>query len=392
MNRINSDALQNFQNLVGIKFQLYNSLFLSLPFYGIEKTGILLSLFGQTCEEGYKNGKSPAEIVESFFKNHTSISDDDKKIDLLFRFVQYAERQVVLFDALEDASFEKLNDLSGAGTLKQLEAAVFQSNRKKEFLEKLEDFSVRLVLTAHPTQFYPGSVLGIINDLTEAIEENEVGRINVLLQQLGRTPFFKKQKPTPFDEAVSLIWYLENVFYDAVGNIISEIKNTFSEEEINLENIIKMGFWSGGDRDGNPFVKVETTVKTANALRLAIIRCYYLDVRKLKRRLTFSGVESLLGELEAELYKNAFQAEENCHLTEAKILKYLLEIRRIIVEKHDGLFVHLIEDLICKTKLFGLHFATLDIRQDSGVHENIYRANCRKYRRSAEKLPDAFRS
>jgi phosphoenolpyruvate carboxylase len=29
----------------------------------------------------------------------------------------------------------------------------------------LEDFNVRTVLTAHPTQFYPGSVLGIINDL-----------------------------------------------------------------------------------------------------------------------------------------------------------------------------------------------------------------------------------
>ena len=372
MNRTNSDALQNFQNSVGIKFQLYNSLFLSLPFYGIEKTGILLSLFGQTCEEGYKNGKSPAEIVEAFFTNHTSISDDNKKIDLLFRFVQYAERQVVLFDALEDASFDDLNDMRGAGTLKQLEAAVLQNNQKQKFIKKLEDFSVRFVLTAHPTQFYPGSVLGIINDLTEAIKKNEVARINILLQQLGRTPFFKKKKPTPFDEAVSLIWYLENVFYDAIGNVISEIKNNLPEEEINLENIIKMGFWSGGDRDGNPFVTVNTTVKTANALRLAIIRCYYRDVRNIKRRLTFSGVESLLNELDAELYKNAFQAEESPDLTEAKILKYLIEIRRVIIEKHDGLFVHLVEDLIYKTRLFGLHFATLDIRQDSGVHENIY--------------------
>ena len=40
-----SGALEKFQNSVGIKFQLYNSLFLSLPFYGVDKTGILLSLF-----------------------------------------------------------------------------------------------------------------------------------------------------------------------------------------------------------------------------------------------------------------------------------------------------------------------------------------------------------
>ena len=28
---------------------------------------------------------------------------------MLFRFIQYIERQVVLFDAVEDASFNKLN-------------------------------------------------------------------------------------------------------------------------------------------------------------------------------------------------------------------------------------------------------------------------------------------
>ena len=93
------------------------------------------------------------------------------------------------------------NDTHGAGTLKQLEASVLQENKIAEFAEKLQNFSVRLVLTAHPTQFYPGTVLGIINDLVEAIEQNDVSLINTYLQQLGRTPFFKKQKPTPFDEA-----------------------------------------------------------------------------------------------------------------------------------------------------------------------------------------------
>ena len=36
-----------------------------------------------------------------------------------------------------------------------------------------------------------------------------------------------KAKPTPFDEANSLIWYLENVFYEAIGRIASEIKSEF---------------------------------------------------------------------------------------------------------------------------------------------------------------------
>ena len=41
----------------------------------------------------------------------------------------------------------------------------------------MENFKIRTVLTAHPTQFYPGSVLGIITDLTEAIRENNLNSI-----------------------------------------------------------------------------------------------------------------------------------------------------------------------------------------------------------------------
>ncbi len=382
---MNTETLQKFETAVGLKFQLYNSLFLSLPFYGIEKTGILLSLFGSSCEEGFQKGKSPQEIVEDFFANHTLTTEEKEKIDLLFRFVQYVERQVVLFDALEDAAFDALQDTRGAGTLKQINSSVLQNNRTDEFIKKLENFSVRLVLTAHPTQFYPGAVLGIINDLVEAIENNDVSLINTYLQQLGRTPFFKKQKPTPFDEANSLIWYLENVFYEAVGAIASEIKAAFPNKKINFGELVKMGFWSGGDRDGNPFVTVETTLKTANALRRAILRCYYSDVRKLKRRLTFEGVETVLSELDAKLYADAFSVEKN-DLSQDEILKYLENILETIRTKHNGLFAHLVENLIQKVELFGTYFASLDIRQDSGVHENILEEVSNK----TDVLPDNY--
>lgn len=370
MAQINADTLKKFENSVGLKFQLYNSLFLSLPFYGIEKTGILLSLFGGSCEEGFQKGESPRQIVEDFFANHTLTTGEKEKIDLLFRFIQYAERQVVLFDALEDAAFDELHDTHGTGTLSQLNSSVLQNNKTEEFIEKLEKFSVRLVLTAHPTQFYPGAVLAIINDLVEAIEANDVSLINTYLQQLGRTPFFKKQKPTPFDEAQSLIWYLENVFYEAVGRIATEIKTAFPNEKINLGELVRMGFWSGGDRDGNPFVTVDTTIKTANALRRAILRSYYSDARKLKRRLTFEGVETVLAELEEKLYADAFSME-NKVLTKEEILNYLENILETIRTKHNGLFAHLVENLIQKVEIFGAYFASLDIRQDSGVHQTI---------------------
>lgn len=361
------NAFERFENQVAVKFQLYNSLFLSLPYDRIEKTGILLSLFLTNCEEGYGQEKSTLEIVEEFFSHHTSITADAEKIDLLFRFVQYAERQVVLFDALEDAAFRDVNDMQGPGTLKHLESTVWQNRKQFELARRLRDFSVRLVLTAHPTQFYPGSVLGIINDLTQAIAENNIGNINTYLQQLGRTPFIKKQKPTPFDEAVSLIWYLENVFYAAAGNIVSDLNSFVSEDT----SPIRLGFWSGGDRDGNPFVKVETTLQVAAALRSALLRCYYRDVRQMKRRLTFAGVENVLLEIEQKLYQNIYTVEQFPALTKEEILTPLLEIRRMLVEKHEGLFVHLVKDLIYKVELFGMYFASLDIRQEASVHGQI---------------------
>jgi phosphoenolpyruvate carboxylase len=366
-------ALQQFKNLVGIKFQLYNSLFTSLPFHRIERTGILLSLLLTNIEDGFKKKQSPAEIIEEFFEKHTTYKTEQERMDLLFRFVQYAERQVVLFDALEDAAFNKVNDMNGAGTLHHLKNEIETKGCHSQLAKKLHDFSIRLVLTAHPTQFYPGTVLGIINDLSKAIAENNVNLINQYLQQLGKTPFFKKQKPTPYDEAVSLIWYLENVFYAAAGRIAGFLKKNFSNE-INSNNpMLRMGFWPGGDRDGNPFVTADITLKVADALRGSIIKCYYLEVRRIRRRLTFDGVENVLAELEKKLYNNIFIPGEKTDLTKEEILSTLNQIRQTLIYQHNSLFIHLIENLINKVELFGLHFSGLDIRQDSFIHTRVLR-------------------
>lgn len=367
-----SRGLQHFKNLVGIKYQLYNSLFTSLPFHRIEKTGILLSLFINICEEGYKKKLSPSEIIEEFFSKDTSFTTQPEKLDLLFRFIQFVERQVVLFDALEDAAFIQVNDTGGSGTLKQLELEVLQNKKENALAKKLEDFSVELVLTAHPTQFYPGTVLGIINDLSKSLSENNAAQVNMYLQQLGKTPFFKKEKPTPYDEAMSLIWYLENVFFAAAGRIISFLKNQFPDAVSMKNPIIKMGFWPGGDRDGNPFVNTEITLKVADALRGGIIKCYYLEIRKLRRRLTFKGVEVLLADLEKQLYNNIFIPGNRTDISKEAILEVLNTIRETIIFQHNGLFLHLVDNLINKVHVFGLYFASLDIRQDSSIHEKVF--------------------
>jgi phosphoenolpyruvate carboxylase len=371
MDHHSAHGLQQFNNNVGIKFQLYNGLFSSLPFHRIEKTGMLLAVLLNNCEEGFKANLSPVSIIESFFEKHTTYTKEQDKLDMLFRFIQYVERQVVLFDALEDAAFTSVRDMSGAGTLKQLELDIIKNNKQKKLQEKLKEFSVNLVLTAHPTQFYPGPVLGIINDLARALAENDASKINIYLMQLGKTPFLNKQKPTPLDEAMSLIWYLENVFYQAAGKITSFMKNQFEEALLENKSIINMGFWPGGDRDGNPFVTAAITLKVAQLLRGSIVKCYYLDIRKMKRRLTFKGIDVILNELENQLYNNIFIPEYTTNLTKEFLLERLYKIKEIIIYQHNSLFLHLVTNLINKIIVFGLHFASLDVRQESSVHTTV---------------------
>ena len=359
---------ERFNDQVLSRFNLYNSIFSTLPYESIAKTGVMLPLFERICIDGYKKSNNPTEIVNDFFETYMMGSDDSEKVSLLFRFIQYIERQVVLFDAVEDASFSQINNLDGRGTLRSLKEEVESKNKKSELKKYLSKFKIRPVLTAHPTQFYPGSVLGIITDLTDAVKKNNLADIKVLLSQLGKTPFFKNKKPTPYDEAVSLTWYLENVFYNSISNIYKYIKTNIFDGKDFDNDIINLGFWPGGDRDGNPFVTTKITLKTANKLRSDIIKNYYRDIRNLRRRLTFKNIESKVIDIENRLYKSIFNESKNPKISLTELKNGLAEIKNILISQHNSLFLEELDEIIDKVKIFGYHFASLDIRQDSRIH------------------------
>ena len=363
--------LTRFNQNVLSKYRIYNSIFMTLPFDSITKTGVLLPLFHETCQKGFKNGDDPTTIVETFFQKYQARRSAQSQINLLFRFIQYIERQVVLFDAIEDAAFPVVHNMDGIGTLRSLKESAFSEHKFEALKAYLEEFKVRIVLTAHPTQFYPGAVLGIITDLTEAIRANDLNAINDLLAQLGKTPFFKHKKPTPLDEAISLIWYLENVFYDSFGEIYNYIQQNIFEGETIQNEIINIGFWPGGDRDGNPFVTPKITRKVAKRLKQTILKNYYRDIRKLKRKLTFRGVEKRIGKLEVLLYEASLNPNKH-PLTFNEFFLELKIVRDIIIRDHQSLYLDDINSLINKVQLFGFHFASLDIRQDSRIHHKVF--------------------
>ena len=364
--------LSRFNENVVSKYQIYNSLFMTLPFESIGKTGLLLPLFHDICNKGFSMGKNPTEIVDNFFKKQQENFSEEEKINLLFRFIQFIERQVVLFDAIEDASFPIVNNMNGIGTLRSLKEIAYSKNKKEKLKKYLGEFKVRIVLTAHPTQFYPGEVLGIITDLDKAIQKDNLVLIKKLLSQLGKTRFFKKVKPSPYDEAVNLIWYLENVFYHSVSKIYNYIESNIFEGTKSDNQIIDLGFWPGGDRDGNPFVTTQITLDVAEKLRQTILKNYHIDIKRLKRRLTFSGVQEILSSLEVKIYKHVTRSYKTIDISQELVLEELEKAKKIVVEQHQSLFIDELNDVINKVRIFGFHFASLDIRQDSRIHHDAF--------------------
>ncbi len=363
-----------YQNAVVTKYNIFNSLFLSLPFRHIFRTGTLLPLLTQQSEDGLAAGKSPQQIMEHFFSELLEDASESERTDLLFSFIQYIERQVVLFDSVEDAAFDQTHQWNGKGSIAHLLTRIDSDAMRQKLLDKLSDYCVRIVLTAHPTQFYPGKVLTIINNLEHAIRDNDFTEINNLLLQLGKTGFINQAKPTPYDEAVSLCWFLESVFYNAIPAILLRLIRGLkaSVHDWPHNQLIRLGFWPGGDRDGNPFVTPAITLQVADLLKRTLLRCYYRDIRVLKRRFTFDGVEACIARAERCLNNTLYYPSDTKYETADQLLADLLEAREILVRQHDSLFIDLLDGFIFKVRLFGFHFATLDIRQDSRKHTHAW--------------------
>jgi phosphoenolpyruvate carboxylase len=364
--------IERFKEKILSRFQIYNSLFLTLPFKNIKKTSLLLPLFADFCRTSYEKKINPKKIVNSFLNYYTPDLKEEEQIDLLFNFIQYIERQVVLFDAIEDAGFPYVNNMHGRGTLRNIKEEANNKQLSEVLSEYIKRVKVRIVLTAHPTQFYPDNVLVIINELSSAIANDELDNIKKLLVQLGKTPFYKKEKPTPLNEAISLIWFLENIFYNSASIIYNYIAEHIIDSKELDNSIFDFGFWPGGDRDGNPFVTADITLKTAKRLKFSILRNYYRDLRKLKRKITFPGVEQKVINLEESVFNELFYPKKNISFSLNNLASELELVLEAIMKEHNGLYQEDVKDLIHKIKLFGFHFASLDIRQDSRVHHKVF--------------------
>lgn len=370
---------KSFQELVELKYQLYNSLFLTLPLDAVEQTGLLLPLLQDHCIKGYDKGWSPEVIIDRFFSEHKADLNERERIGFLFKVIQYVERQIVLIDALEEAAYDRIHRIDNSDSWSRISEKVKRKNLHESMQNLLNDFGIRVVLTAHPTQFYPGKVLAISTDLKDAIKKGETALVRDLLQQLGKTPFYRKQKPTAYSEAMSLIWYLSHVFYPAAGELMDRIYQHFPDEWGRKNQLITLGFWPGGDRDGNPFVTTDTTLLVAKKLRYAITNSYYLEMKALKRRLSFAGIYEIAEELDELFYLELTHPEGEKNIKLDFLIKKLEVMEQLLIDKYQSLFLDKLQSFIRKVRLFGFYFASIDIRQDSRVIAKAFDALVAKH-------------
>ena len=353
-----------YASAVARPFEVYNSIFLTLPLDGIRGTGLRVPLFAEACREGLAQGRSPMDLLtEHLSEVHLP---EEERVGLLFRYVQYIERQVVLVDALEDARYDRLNDLEGAESLAGILPRIARRGLDEALSDALRGQHVRVVLTAHPTQFYPGTALGIITDLTARIEAGDLESAHNLLHQLGLTPFFQAKKPTPYEEAVRQSWYLEHVFFEALPRLALRVAASTGVSLDVAAGLFSVGFWPGGDRDGNPYVDAGTTLRVARRLRLTLLRCYRRAFRLLRRRITFKGLDIELDALQSKV-EEAILAIDSQVFDDEGVLEGLEAIEARVREDFGGLHAEDIARLRVAILMFGRHFAAIDIRQDSRV-------------------------
>ncbi|HFF1655336.1 TPA: phosphoenolpyruvate carboxylase [Providencia rettgeri] len=139
----------------------------------------------------------------------------------------------------------------------------------------VEQLSIELVLTAHPTEIARRTLIHKLvevnnclsqldhDDIADYERNNIMRRLRQLVAQSWHTDEIRKIRPTPIDEAKWGFAVVENSLWEGVPAFLREF-NEQLEESIGAvlpveANPIRFTSWMGGDRDGNPNVTADVT-------------------------------------------------------------------------------------------------------------------------------------
>jgi phosphoenolpyruvate carboxylase len=160
----------------------------------------------------------------------------------------------------------------------------------------------RPVFTAHPTEASRRSVLEKRSEIAELLRSRtvatEAGRLRIdarvgeIIDLLWLSDELRQVKPTPVDEARSIIFYVEGLVENALPLVWADLEYLANQRGVELPDDltpIRFGSWVGGDRDGNPFVTAKVTDEVLTLQRQRALRLLRIGVQALAGDLSVSG-------------------------------------------------------------------------------------------------------
>ncbi|WP_077358948.1 phosphoenolpyruvate carboxylase [Virgibacillus halodenitrificans] len=287
----------------------------------------------------------------------------------------------------------------------------------EDIQDVLNELSVELIMTAHPTEATKRTVLEIQKRISEILRKldnpqttkNERAYVEESLfnevTALWHTDELRHRKPEVLDEVKNGLYYFDQTLFHTLPDVFQDLEmqlqSQISEEDWKVPNFIQFGSWIGGDRDGNPNVTPEITWKTLGMQRELILKKYDSTIVDLMRRFSQSSeritinpqfIEKVEQEegtylvdkekwpVKSEVYRRKFAIilkrlretgkTENGYQFSEELANDLIEIKEH-AEAHlpKPKKLKTLRKAIRQVQMFGFHLATLDVRNHSGEHE-----------------------
>ncbi|MFK5981216.1 MAG: phosphoenolpyruvate carboxylase [Rhizobiaceae bacterium] len=309
---------------------------------------------------------------------------------------------------------------------KAFERAASEGVTAENFIEFFNDANIGAVLTAHPTEIRRQSTMRREIAMTDLLSQrdrggwtaNEDAEINNKLKRavmiLWQTNLLRQTKLDVIDEVTNGLSYYDHSFFKELPKLYTTIEDDLSAlnggSETTVNSFFKIGSWIGGDRDGNPFVNADVMAKTMRKQSVKAIEFYLKQLHKLGGELSLSTrivdasdeLKSLAEQSgdnsshrKAELYRRAIVGMYNrlaatlekidktkssrTPLAKASPYKNSDQLINDLDVIHTSLLANTSE-LLTRGRLrhlrravdcFGFYLASLDMRQNSDVHERL---------------------
>ncbi len=285
----------------------------------------------------------------------------------------------------------------------------------------LDNLNIELVLTAHPTEAKRRTILSKVQRIADLLRELNHSDLSPHEEQVCRqslhaevTGFWlteraRTSRPTVTDEARTGLYFVEQIFWDVLPAIYTDLEEALAQHypEVTVRHAwLRLGSWIGGDRDGNPNVTTRVTAETLRLHRGLAVEKHRSGLQDLARRLTFSArrspppadlmawfelrrplpahvafleqrytsepyrlMLSLLANDLAEASRDDMAArllESQPHTARASLGDFTRPLSMIRSAVPPVIAQDQLHTVETQFKIFGLHGARLDVREDSG--------------------------